>query len=168
MHIPRPKALSCIKQDRLASRQELKAVVNILSHVGMSMDSFFPRNPLKAKVCGREDRQVHTVNNENLAFICDKESGQTRWDVPMQSASEDLRLVLCADQGSPLFTCFQFLAHSGANISLIRDELLPGRNMVFVLPKPEPPRDLDFPTRPQSPGTNCTHIKEELPPAALP
>ncbi|CAE7672747.1 unnamed protein product [Symbiodinium sp. CCMP2456] len=119
----KPKALSCIKQDRLASRQELKAVVNILSHVGMSMDSFFPRNPLKAKVCGREDRQVHTVNNENLAFISDKESGQTRWDVPMQSASEDLRLVLCADQGSPLFTCYQFLAHSGANISLIRDEL---------------------------------------------
>ena len=111
-------------------------MVNILSHVGMSMDAFFPRNPLTPKACEREERQLHKVNSQNLAFIYDKESGQTRFDIPMHSASEDVRLVLCADQGSPLHTRFQFLAHAGANISLIRDELLLGRYIVFVLPKP--------------------------------
>ncbi|CAE7572183.1 unnamed protein product [Symbiodinium sp. CCMP2456] len=113
-----PKALNAIKQEKLASRQELKAVMNILSHVGMALDAFFPRNPLTSKVPGMEERQVLQLNSQNFAFIFNKETGQVRWDIPMHSATQDIRLVLCADQGSPLHTCFQFLALSGANISL--------------------------------------------------
>ncbi|CAE7802321.1 unnamed protein product [Symbiodinium sp. CCMP2592] len=118
-----PKALNAIKEEKLSARQEMKAVMNILSHVGMSMDSFFPTNPLTAKVCGMEERQVLKLNSENFAFIYNTRTGQSRWDVPMHSATQDIRLVLCADQGSPLYTCYQFLAFSGASIGLIRDEL---------------------------------------------
>ena len=133
MHTPRPKALNAIKQEKLASRQEMKAVMNALSHVGMSMDSFFPKNPLTPKVRDMEERQVLELNSQKFAFIYNKHTGQTRWDVPMHSATQDIRLVLCADQGSPLHTCFQFLAFSGASIGLIRDELPPGGNMVSVV-----------------------------------
>ncbi|CAE7800271.1 unnamed protein product [Symbiodinium sp. CCMP2592] len=130
-----PKALNAIKQDKLSSRQELKAVVNILSHVGVEMDGFFPTQPLLPRGCN-EARQVYRVGSENFSFVHNKESGDCRWDVPMHSASEDARLVLCADQGSPLYSCFQFLAHAGANILLIRDELPFACTVDFVLHKP--------------------------------
>ena len=135
-HTPRPKALNAIKQEKLASRQELKAVMNILSHVGMELDAFFPGEPLTATVCGMEERRILELNSQNCAYILNKETGLVRWDTPMHSATQGIRLVLCADQGSPLHTCFQFLALSGASISLIRDELPPGGNTVFIVRTP--------------------------------
>ena len=72
MHTPRPKALNAIKQEKLASRQEMKAVMNALSHVGMSMDSFFPKNPLTPKVRDMEERQVLELNSQKFAFIYNK------------------------------------------------------------------------------------------------
>ncbi|CAE7454819.1 unnamed protein product [Symbiodinium sp. CCMP2592] len=135
-----PKALNAIKEEKLSARQEMKAVMNILSHVGMSMDSFFPTNPLTAKVCGMEERQVLELNSENFAFIYNTRTGQSRWDVPMHSATQDIRLVLCADQGSPLYTCYQFLAFSGASIGLndfeeTSDEQLNFRRVMDILGK---------------------------------
>ena len=121
--IQRPKALNKIKQERLASRQELKAVVNVLSHVGLDMDAFYPKQPLLPRG-SNEARHVHQIGSENCCFVYDKHSGDSRWDVPMHAASEDVRLVLCADQGSPLYSCFQYLAFAGLNVWLIRDELL--------------------------------------------
>ncbi|OLQ00981.1 hypothetical protein AK812_SmicGene16301 [Symbiodinium microadriaticum] len=117
-----PKALNKIKQERLASRQELKAVVNVLSHVGLDMDAFYPKQPLLPRG-SNEARHVHQIGSENCCFVYDKYSGDSRWDVPMHAASEDVRLVLCADQGSPLYSCFQYLAFAGLNVWLIRDEL---------------------------------------------
>ena len=139
----RPKALSRIKQERLASRQELKAVANILSHIGLELDGFFPKQPLLPRG-DNESRQVYMVGSENFSFVYDNESGNCRWDVPMHSASGDVRLVLCADQGSPLFSCFQYLAFAGMNVLLIRDELLLACTVVFVLHSPiDRPRDPD-------------------------
>ncbi|CAE6970138.1 unnamed protein product, partial [Symbiodinium sp. KB8] len=117
-------------------KAKMDAVMNILSHVGMELDAFFPGEPLTATVCGMEERRILELNSQNCAYILNKETGLVRWDTPMHSATQGIRLVLCADQGSPLHTCFQFLALSGASISLIRDELPPGGNTVFIVRTP--------------------------------
>ncbi|CAE7765448.1 unnamed protein product [Symbiodinium sp. CCMP2456] len=116
-----PKALNSIKQDKLASRQELKALMCVMSQVGVDIDQCWPQDPLIPRVPGREERKTHEVGSENFAFIYDRETGKSRWDVPMPTAGH-LRLVVCADHGSPMHTCFQFLAQAGASIHLIRDE----------------------------------------------
>ncbi|CAE7218603.1 unnamed protein product [Symbiodinium sp. CCMP2592] len=118
--LKKPKALSAIKQDRLSSRQELKALMNILSHVGISMEDCWPRHPLVAANPERESRILHKVGALSLAYIFDRESGTCRWDTPM--STDHLRLVICPDQGGPMFCCYQYLAHNGASVALVRDE----------------------------------------------
>ncbi|CAE7775215.1 unnamed protein product [Symbiodinium sp. CCMP2456] len=114
-----PKALNAIKQDRLSSRQELKALINILSHVGVSLDLCWPRQPLIPADPEKEERFLHKLT---LAFLFDRQTGISKWDTPM--STDHVRLVICPDQGGPMFCCYQYLAHLGASVALTRDELL--------------------------------------------
>ncbi|CAE7198608.1 unnamed protein product [Symbiodinium sp. CCMP2592] len=115
-----PKALNNIRSERLSSRQELKALGNVLSHVNISLDDLFPTQPLlPAKET--ETRELYKLKSAAMPFLFDRETGASRWDVPIHTAH--LRLVVCPDQGGPMFCCYQYLAHLGAAVSLVRDEL---------------------------------------------
>ena len=113
--------MNSIRSERLSSRQELKALGNVLSHVNLSLDDLFPTHPLlPAKET--ETRELYKLKSAARPFLFDRETGATRWDVPVHT--DHLRLVVCPDQGGPMFCCYQYLAHLGAAVSLVRDELL--------------------------------------------
>ncbi|CAE7260079.1 unnamed protein product [Symbiodinium sp. CCMP2592] len=116
-----PKALGALKEEKLAAKQELKALGNILGHVGFSLDQIWGSCPLAPVNGDGEMRILHTVDNMSIAFVIDS-SGACRWD-SLADDSEHVRLVMGADQGSPLYSCYQYLAGHGASITLIRDEL---------------------------------------------
>ncbi|CAE7658675.1 unnamed protein product [Symbiodinium sp. CCMP2592] len=105
-----PKALNSIRSERLSSRQELKALGNVLSHVNISLDDLFPTHPL-APAKETETRELYKPKSAAMPFLFDRETGASRWDVPLHT--DHLRLVVCPDQGGPMFCCYQYLAHLG-------------------------------------------------------
>lgn len=117
----RPKALNALKEDRLSAKQELKAVANVLSHIGLSLDQLWPSSPCNAVDPDTEERRLHTVGDEVMGYVVNRETGISRWDTHMPD--EALRLIFCPDQGGPLFAAFQFLAFNNAKVGFIRDEL---------------------------------------------
>ena len=117
----RPKALNALKEDRLSAKQELKAVANVLSHIGLSLDQLFPTSPCIAVDPDTEERRLHAVGDEVMGYVVNRETGISRWDTHMPD--EALRLIFCPDQGGPLYSAFQFLASNNAKVGFIRDEL---------------------------------------------
>ncbi|CAE7235164.1 hypothetical protein AK812_SmicGene46674 [Symbiodinium microadriaticum] len=121
---PRPKALSSLRDDRLAAKQELKACSNVLSHIGIGLEEVFPSCRCAPIDPDNEERRLHSVGDGLLAFVANKATGVARWDTVLEGPNSDtLRLILCPDQGGPLYAAYQFLAHNGANVGFIRDEL---------------------------------------------
>ena len=118
----RPKALSALREERMAAKQELKAISNVLSYAGVALDSIFPDNALRPPVPGQEERLSFKVGNEQWAFIVNPSTLECRWDTPQISESKHVRLVLCPDEGGPLYSGFQFLCHNDAAVALHRDE----------------------------------------------
>ena len=120
----RPKALSSLRDDRLAAKQELKACSNVLSHIGIGLEEVFPSCRCAPIDPDNEERRLHSVGDGLLAFVANKATGVARWDTVLEGPNSDtLRLILCPDQGGPLYAAYQFLAHNGANVGFIRDEL---------------------------------------------
>ncbi|OLQ00711.1 hypothetical protein AK812_SmicGene16606 [Symbiodinium microadriaticum] len=84
------------------STQELKALANVLSHVNISLDDCFPTHPLiPAKET--ETRVIYKQDSKSLAYLHDRETGESRWDVPVKT--DHLRLVVCPDQGGMTTLC---------------------------------------------------------------
>lgn len=100
----------------------MKAICNIMQHTGLDLDSLWPSEPFRPLNPDFEERHIHVMGKEQLAFIRDIRTDECRWDVPLDTAKH-LRLVLCPDQGSPLFAGYQYLCHNGAAVALIRDEM---------------------------------------------
>ncbi|CAE7608505.1 unnamed protein product [Symbiodinium microadriaticum] len=101
-HYGRPKALGALKEEKLAAKQELRALSNILSHVGQNLDQIWGPCPL-APVNGDTEDKTAARRRQHEHCLRDRQ----------------LRKL----QGGPLYSCYQYLAHHGASISLIRDEL---------------------------------------------
>ena len=60
----------------------------------------------------------------DLPFISNKNTGFSRWDAPVDvEESNHMRLILGADEGSPLFTTVMFLHSKNVAVRLARDEL---------------------------------------------
>ena len=118
----RPKALTALREERMAAKQELKAISNVLSYAGVALDSIFPENALRPPVPGQEQRHCVKVGNEHWAFIVNPSNMEWRWDTPATSETKHVRLVLCPDEGGPLYSGFQFLCHNDAAVALHRDE----------------------------------------------
>ncbi|CAE7236720.1 unnamed protein product [Symbiodinium sp. CCMP2592] len=74
-----PKALGAIREQRLAAKQELKAVRNILEHANFDLDSIFPETPLRPTVPASEIRGQHRVGSEVLAFNVNTSTGESTW-----------------------------------------------------------------------------------------
>ncbi|CAE7241511.1 unnamed protein product [Symbiodinium microadriaticum] len=100
------------------------AVSNALDHIGLSLDNLFPSCPCAPVDADSEVRRQHTLNDEVLSFVVKRDTGASRWDTVVEGQGcNSLRLILCPDQGGPLYSAYQFLAHHGANVGFIRDEL---------------------------------------------
>ncbi|CAE7232876.1 unnamed protein product [Symbiodinium necroappetens] len=78
-----PKALNALKEDRLSAKQELKAVANVLSHIGLSLDQLFPTSPCIAVDPDTEERRLHAVGDEVMGYVVNRETGISRWDTHM-------------------------------------------------------------------------------------
>ena len=121
LHV-RPKALNAIKEDRLAARQELKAICNILDYAGAKLDAVFPEYPFLPLNPATEMRSSCNINGETWSFITNKTTQQSRWDVPLETNTQHLRLVLSPDEGSPLYSAWQFVCHHWGAVGFNRDE----------------------------------------------
>ena len=118
----RPKALNNIKEERLAARQEMRAISNILEYAGVQLDNVFPEQPFYPLDPATETRSTCNINGEKWSFVTNKSTHQTRWDVPVDNNRKHLRLVLSPDEGSPLYSAWQFLCHHSGAVGLNRDE----------------------------------------------
>ena len=114
----RPKVLGEIKQKKLAAREHLRAVLNCLNH--LDLDMAIPKNVLRPVDPTCEFRSHHG----HVPFISNKTTGCSRWDAPNDFLdASHMRLILGADEGSPLFTAVMFLHSNHVAVRLARDEL---------------------------------------------
>ena len=122
----RPKALKAIKEERSSAKQEMKAVSNVASYAGLDLSRIFPSSPLLPLNPERERRLTTVIDNCAHAYVTDKSTGASRWDCPMPQAGSEshVRLVLCPDEGGPLWSAYQYMAHNHAAVGFRRDELL--------------------------------------------
>ena len=104
----------------------MKAIANVTSHAGLDLSNIFPECPLLPLQPERETRTITTVDSKCMAYITSKETGESRWDSPGPHPAGHVRLVLCPDEGGPLWSAYQFLAHNHAAIGFRRDELFLG------------------------------------------
>ena len=113
----RPKTIAAIRQKRLAAREHLRAVGNILKQ--MDLDLCVPQEPLRPIDPSKDMRGFY----DRRAFRWDGTSGTAVWDSPdLQHGTQHLRLVLQPDEGSPLWSAFQYLVSKNAAVHFIRDE----------------------------------------------
>ncbi|CAE7230782.1 unnamed protein product [Symbiodinium sp. CCMP2592] len=106
-------------EDRLAAKQELKSVANVLSHIGLDLAEVFPSSRCAPIDADSEERRLHCVGDMLYGYVINKSTGDARWD----TVAEGLRLVLCPDQGSALYATYEYMCHCGGSVNLIRDEL---------------------------------------------
>ncbi|CAE7813766.1 unnamed protein product [Symbiodinium sp. KB8] len=121
--VKRPRILSGLHQEKLTAREHIRAVANVLNHLGVSLDDIFPKKPLKPLSPSSEILMNYTLGEKTMPFITSVEDGDSRWDVP-DAGSHHIRLIVCPDEGSPMFSSYVFLATRNASINLCRDELL--------------------------------------------
>ena len=113
-----------IRQQRIASREQLRAVLHVLSLCEIAVQE--PQSTLDA---------VNPLENERRdcydgrPFITNLSTGQLHWaDV---SAEDDYnRIILSPDEGGPLYTAWQFCAMRNLPIGFNRDELQLGKSKV--------------------------------------
>ena len=121
--VKRPRILSGLHQEKLTAREHIRAVANVLNHLGVSLDDIFPKKPLKPLSPSSEILMNYTLGEKTMPFITSVEDGDSRWDIP-DADSHHIRLIVCPDEGSPMFSSYVFLATRNASINLCRDELL--------------------------------------------
>ena len=120
----RPKVIGRIRQKKLAAREHVRAVVHCLSH--LQLDLSVPRNVLRPINIGTEARGHH----EGVPFLYNTTTGYAKWDAPCtHEPSNHLRVVIGADEGSPLFSACMFLHSKNVAVRLVRDELILVCNM---------------------------------------
>ena len=129
-HIPRPRTMSKIRQKRLAARDHLRALGHIMSQLDLEFS--VPLNPLRPVQPETEIRGVHAKG----PFISSVADGSSSWDfVASETDSKHPRIVICPDEGSQMFSAWQFLLSRNVRVHLCRDELrlgLPGTVSSFI------------------------------------
>ena len=103
----------------------MKAISNILDYAGIKLESIFPSEPLTPVEAGTEVRTSCKIDGQTWSFIINTQTKEARWDTPTTSNIDHTRLVLCPDEGSPLFSAWQFLTYNNAAVGFNRDESQP-------------------------------------------
>ena len=106
----------------------MKAISNILDYAGAKLDDAFPEHAYQPLNPTTEIRSSCAINGETWSFITNKTTQESRWDVPVATNNQHLRLVLSPDEGSPLFSAWQFLCHHSGAVGFNRDESTLGRS----------------------------------------
>ncbi|CAE7820525.1 unnamed protein product [Symbiodinium sp. CCMP2592] len=115
----RPKTIGKLRQQKLAAREHLKAVLHVVSLLDLQLQ---PPSPLLRPV--KHEQHERRDYYDGRAYITDQTTGAAVWnDIPVEQAPGLVRIVLCPDEGSPLYSGFQFLAQRGLPLALLRDEL---------------------------------------------
>ena len=118
----RPRIIKELHQQRIASRDHLRAVANILQHLGLDLDVMYPSESLKALNPLNERREVHVMGGQSFGYVINIHTAECRWDTLFEDASH-VRLILSPDEGAPLYCAYISLACSGAAVAFNRDEL---------------------------------------------
>ena len=115
----RPKTVGKLRQQKLAAREHLKAVLHVVSLLDLELQ---PPCPLLRPV--KHEQHERREYYDGRACITDQRTGAAVWnDIPVEQARGLVRIILCPDEGSPLYSGFQFLAQRGLPLTLLRDEL---------------------------------------------
>ena len=122
----RPRVIKEVHQQRISPRDHMRALANVLQHIGLDLDMTFPEQCLQPLNPLTETRLLYTVNGKHLGFIVNKSTGQSRWDTIPGAVSKHTRLTLSPDEGGPLYCVYIHLASNGAAINFVRDELFHG------------------------------------------
>ena len=110
--------MSGMKQRKLPAREHLRAVLNCLNQ--LDLDLAVADNILRPMDPSCESR--HHYNG--IPFVSNGTTGSARWDAPCEhDPRRHLRLVLGADEGSPLLSAVMFLHAQNVSVRLVRDEL---------------------------------------------
>ncbi|CAE7457675.1 unnamed protein product [Symbiodinium natans] len=122
-----PKTLARIKEERLASKEQLKAVNHILQQLQTDLDSCIPEEHLHPVSPDEEIRMVHeSKDGTRKPYIVNRSTGQASWDVPRIGASGcHTRLSLCPDEGSALYAVYEYLCSQNVAVMFNRDSLQP-------------------------------------------
>ena len=116
---PRPKAISKVRQKRLASREQLRCLGHILSLLDLKL-----KKPVDALRPVSLNEHEQRMLEDGVPFLWNSVTGASEWDLcGPESVDGSLRVVLQPDEGSPMYCCYRFLASRGFKINLIRDEL---------------------------------------------
>ena len=113
----RPKTLSRIKQERLASKEHMRAVLHSLELLDVQL---IPAE--NAYPAADPSQSVYRDYHDGRAFLYSAASGEATW-MTFQESPQMTRVILNPDEGGPLHTGYQFLAAKGLPISFRRDEL---------------------------------------------
>ena len=116
----RPKCLSKLKQKRLVAREHLRCVGHILHQ--LHLDIMVPDVPLRAIQPDAEERRVDA---DREPYRWNRQDGSATWDRPQPNTCDSSRprLIVSPDEGSPLFSAYQYLLSKDALVHLSRDEL---------------------------------------------
>ncbi|CAE7362694.1 unnamed protein product, partial [Symbiodinium pilosum] len=114
-----PKAISKVRQKRLASREQLRCLGHILSLLDLKL-----KKPVDALRPVSLNEHEQRMLEDGVPFLWNSVTGASEWDLcGPESVDGSLRVVLQPDEGSPMYCCYRFLASRGFKINLIRDEL---------------------------------------------
>ena len=130
----RPKTLARIREERLAAKEQMKAVNHILQQLNLDFDEFIPEAPLRPIDALSEKRRSYFDDKGFLRpFVVNTETGASRWDEPISAEKGHKRLTLCPDEGSSLYTVYQYLSGQGFAVHLNRDSLQPSQKHAFQI-----------------------------------
>ncbi|CAE7244854.1 unnamed protein product, partial [Symbiodinium sp. CCMP2592] len=112
-----PKVLGLIRQRRLAAREEVQAVMHILSLAGLD----FRLSERQLRPPDLRNGEIRLTDASLGPMLWHTESGAVQWDAVLPEDLQELRLVLAPDEGGPLWAGFQWLAKRGYRISFLPD-----------------------------------------------
>ena len=103
----------------------MKAVNHVLQQLQIDLDNFIPQAPLRPVNPETEERRYHQEKGGSvIPYVVNRISGEATWDRPVLEGKDGhLRLSLCPDEGSPLYTVFQYLSLNDVCVMLNRDSL---------------------------------------------
>ena len=115
--IPRPRTLSRIKQERLSSKEQLRAVFHALELLELPYQT-----PTRRYLAADPANGLQRYTHENMDFLHDQNNGDAAW-ISFHNDPDLTRLVLNPDEGSALHAGYQFLASRSCPVIFRRDEL---------------------------------------------
>ena len=116
----------------MAAKEQMRAINHTLQQLNCDLDEFKPVQPLRPIDALNEKRLLYRVQGGlSRPFVVNMRTGASHWDEP--AGGPDLkRLTLCPDEGSSLFTVFQYLSGHGFCLHLNRDSLQPSLKLATV------------------------------------